>query len=107
MPGDDDVYAEPQQYTVSVWRVIAIANPSVMVLNIEAVQLKHELAVRHQALILGAPIIGLAAQKLLIPSAACFDVSSGLKLSHFHHSQGSHSVGKFAFAHTTPSAGVQ
>ena len=60
MPGHDDlhahfggalhdrvkvVYLEPQQYTVSVWLVITIADRTVMVFYFEAVQLKNKLAV--------------------------------------------------------------
>jgi hypothetical protein len=55
------IYLEPQQNTIAVGLVITITDPSVMVLNIEAVQLKNELTVRDQALVLGAPMIALAA----------------------------------------------
>lgn len=92
MPGHDDlhahfsralhdrikvVYLEPQQYTVSIWLVIAIADWTVMVFYVEAVQLKDKLAIRDQLLIFGAPMIAPAAQQTLIPSATCFHIGYG------------------------------
>lgn len=68
------VYFEPQQYTVSVWLVIAIADRTVMVLYFEAMQLKNKLTIRDQPLIFGAPMIAPAAQQTLIPSATCFHI---------------------------------
>jgi len=77
MPGHDDlhahfsgalhdrvkvVYLEPQQYAVSVWLVITIADRAVMVFYFKAVQLKDKLAIRDQLLIFGAPMIAPAAQ---------------------------------------------
>ena len=46
------VYLKPQQYTVSVWLVITIADRTVIVFYFEAVQLKNKLAIRDQPLIL-------------------------------------------------------
>lgn len=71
------VYLEPQQYTVSVWLVITIADRTMMVFYFEAVQLKDELAIRDQPLIFGAAMIARAAQQTLIPSAACFHIGYG------------------------------
>ena len=56
------VYLEPKQYTVSVWFVITIADRSMMVLYVEAVQLQHKLAIRDQLLIFGTAVIAPAAQ---------------------------------------------
>ena len=61
------VYLEPQQYTVSVWLVLTIADRTVIVFYFEAVQLKDKLAIRDQPLIFGAPMIAPAAQQTLIP----------------------------------------
>ena len=92
MPGHDDlhahfsgalydrvkiVYLKPQQYTVSVWLVVTIANRTVMVFNFEAVQLKDKLAIPHQLLIFGASMIAPAAQETLIPTATCFHIGYG------------------------------
>ena len=89
MPGHDDldahfsgtlhdrvkvVYLEPQQYTVSVWLVITIADRTVIVFYFETVQLKDKLAIRDQPVICGAPVIAPAAQQTLIPSATCFHI---------------------------------
>ena len=49
------VYLKPQQYTVSVWLVITIADRTVIVFYFEAVQLKDKLAIRNQPLVFGAP----------------------------------------------------
>ena len=92
MPGHDDLHAhfsgalhdrvkvvhlEPQQYTVSVWLIITIADRTVMVFYLEAVQLKDKLAIEDQLLIFGAPVTAPAAQQTLIPSATCFHIGYG------------------------------
>ena len=92
MPGQDDLHThfggaphdrvkivdlKPQQYTVSVWLVVAIANRTVMVFNVETVQLKDKLAIPDQLLIFGAPVIASAAQQTLIPTATCFHIGYG------------------------------
>jgi hypothetical protein len=65
---------KPQQYTVSVWLVITIADRTVIVFYFEAVQLKDKLAIGDQSLIVGAPMIAPAAQQALIPPATCFHI---------------------------------
>lgn len=90
MPGQDDldphfsralhdpikvIHLEPQQDTVSVWLVVAVADRTVMVFYFEAVQLKHQLIVRDQLLVFGAAVIAPAAEQTLIPAAARFHVS--------------------------------
>ena len=89
MPGQDDLHThfggaphdrvkivdlKPQQYTVSVWLVVAIANRTVMVFNVETVQLKDKLAIPDQLLIFGASMIAPAAEETLIPTATCFHI---------------------------------
>ena len=49
------VYLEPQQYTVSVWLVITMADRTVIVFYFEAVQLKDKLPIRDKLFIRGAP----------------------------------------------------
>lgn len=71
------VHLKPQQYAVSVWLIITIANGTVVVLDFEPVQLKHKLAVEDQLLILGAPVTASAAQQALIPSTTCFHIGNG------------------------------
>jgi len=92
MPGHDDldahfsgalhdrvkvVHLEPQQYTVSIWLIITIADPTVMVFYFEAVQLKDKLAIENQLLIFGATVATLTAEQTLIPSATCFHIGYG------------------------------
>jgi len=71
------VHFEPQQYTVSVWLIIAIADATVMVFYFEAVQLKDKLAIEDQLLIFGSPMTAPATQQTLIPSATRFHIGYG------------------------------
>lgn len=68
---------EPEQHPVSKWFVIRIADPPVMVLDFEAVQLKDKLPVRDQLFVTGASMIAPAAEQALIPSAAGFYIGNG------------------------------
>ena len=68
---------EPQQHSVSIRPVVTVADPAVLVLHFEAVQLKHKLTVRYQPFIVRAPVIAPQAQQTLIPSAACFHIGYG------------------------------
>jgi hypothetical protein len=68
---------KPKQHAVSVWPVVWIADPAVMMLHLEAMQLKHELPVRDQLFIGGASMIAPAAKQTLVPPAACFHVGHG------------------------------
>lgn len=71
------VHFKPQQHTVSVRPIVTITNRAVMVLHTEPVQLKNKLSIRHQLLVFRAPMITLAAQQTLIPSAARFYIGYG------------------------------
>ncbi len=71
------VHFEPEQDAVSVRLVIGIANRSMMVINFKAVQLKDQLAIRNQLLVLGPSMKTPAAQQALVPSAAGFDIGYG------------------------------
>jgi hypothetical protein len=92
MPGHDDldahlgraldnrvkvVHLEPQQYTVSIWLVGSIADRNVMVADLEAMQLKNQLALVDQLLVFGTPVAAPAAQQTLIPPATCFHIGYG------------------------------
>lgn len=81
------VYLEPQQYTVSVWLVMPVADGTVMVLRFEAVQLKGKLSVPDQLLIDRAPMTALATQQTLIPTATCFHIGYGEKRLRTHGNQ--------------------
>jgi len=102
MPGQDDlyihfngalhdcieiVYLEPQQYPVSVWLVVPVADAAVMVLHFEAVQLKGKLSVPEQLLIFGASMTALATQQALIPTATCFHIGYGDERLRTHRNQ--------------------
>jgi hypothetical protein len=65
---------EPQCEAVAVWARRGIADPPVMVLHVEAVQLHHQLAVVDQPLILVASMAALAAEQRPIPAAAPLDI---------------------------------
>jgi hypothetical protein len=68
------VHFEPEQDAVSVGLVIAVANRPMMVFDFEAVQLKDQLAIRNQLLVLGASMAAPATQQALVPPAAGFDI---------------------------------
>src|ERR1700677_5134038 len=68
------LHLEPEQYTIAVGSVGAIADGAVMMLDFKAVQLQDEAAILHQLLILPSAVSPAAAQQPLIPSAAGFDV---------------------------------
>ena len=70
------VHLEPQQDAVSVWLVGAIADRTVVVVHLEAVQLENNLAVPDQLLIFAAAMVASAAQQSLIPAAACFHIAN-------------------------------
>ncbi len=68
---------KPKQHAVTVWPVVRIADPAVMMLHLEAVQLKHKLPVRDQLFIGGTSMIAPAAKQTLVPPAARFHVGHG------------------------------
>jgi hypothetical protein len=86
------VYFEPQQDSVSVRFVIAIADRAVMMLDFKTVQLKHELATRYQLFINGTSMIAPAAEQTLIPLAACFHVGHSDQRLRTHPRKGSRRV---------------
>lgn len=72
--GVEVLHLEPEQHTIAIGFVGAIADGAVMVLDFKVVQLQDEAAILHQLLILPAAVSPAAAQQALIPLAAGFDV---------------------------------
>ena len=68
------IHLEPEQHTIAVRPVGAIADGAVMVFDFKAVQLEDERAILHQLLIVLAAVSPAAAQQALIPAAAGFDI---------------------------------
>ena len=68
---------EPQQDAVPIRSVIRIPDWSVVMFHLETVELKHELAVPNQSLVLRAAVITSAIQQTLIPETACCHVLYG------------------------------
>ena len=68
------IHLEPEQHTVAVRSVGAVADGTVMVFDFKAVQLEDERAILHQLLIVPAAVSPAAAQQTLIPPAAGFDI---------------------------------
>lgn len=71
------VHLKPQQHSVSIWLVISVADRAMVMLRVETMQLKDDLALENQLLICAAAVIALAAEQPLVPSAACFYVGYG------------------------------
>jgi hypothetical protein len=65
---------KPQQNAVSVGSIVSIADRTVMMFYVEAVQLKDEFAIRNQLLISSAAMIASTPKQPLVPFAACFHV---------------------------------
>src|SRR5262245_24671265 len=68
------VYLEPQQHAVAVRFVVAIADRSVMVFDLEPVQLHDQHTVGFKSLVLRTAVRAPTAKESLIPLAAGFDV---------------------------------
>lgn len=64
---------KPQEHTVSSWEV-GIADGSMIMLDVPAVQLKNQRAFRYEALIMWPAMITLTAEQTLIPATARFNV---------------------------------
>ena len=72
--GVEVIHLKPEQHTITVGPVGAIADGAVMMLDFKAVQLQEEPTILHQLLILPAAVSPAAAQQPLIPPAAGFDI---------------------------------
>ena len=73
--GVEVVDLEPQQHTISVRTIVGVADREVVMSHVEPVQLKNELPVHDQPLVLVAAVRALAVEKTPIPAPAGFDVS--------------------------------
>lgn len=67
-------HLEPEEHTIAVGFIVAIADVAMMMLDFKAVQLQDELAILHQLLILRAAVNSAAAQQALIPLTAGFNI---------------------------------
>lgn len=76
---------EPQQHAVSERPVVPVANRNMVVMNVETVQLKNQLATRDQLLIFPPAVIPGAAEQSLIPPATRFNISHGDQGLRAHH----------------------
>ena len=75
--GVEVIELEPQEHTVAVRASVCVADGAVVMLDVPGVQLKDELAVDGQPLVLRAAVRALAAEQALIPAAARLDVLDG------------------------------
>ena len=66
---------EPQQEAVAVGAVIGIADRPMVVRDPEPVQLENEGAPRDQPLVFATAVRALAAEQMLIPATAGFDIA--------------------------------
>ena len=75
--GIDVVDLEPEQHAVAVRLDGRIADRAVMMLDPPSVQLQDQGVARNQALVFGAAVGAAAAEQILVPPAARFDVADG------------------------------
>ena len=68
---------EPQQDTVAVRPIIGIADWSVVVCDLEAVQLEYQYTVRDQPLVVRPAVRTVTAEEVLIPTTARFHIGGG------------------------------
>jgi hypothetical protein len=64
------VHLEPEQHTIAVGSVGAIADGAVMMFDVKAVQLQDEPAISHELFIVPAAVSSAAPQQALVPPAA-------------------------------------
>jgi hypothetical protein len=75
--GVEIVDLEPEEHAVAVGLDGRIADRAVMMLDLPPVQLQDQGIVRNQALVFGPAMRAAAAEEILVPSAARFDVADG------------------------------
>jgi hypothetical protein len=68
---------KPQQDTIAVRPFVGITDTAMMMFRIECVQLQDQSPVRDETLVFLTTMITCAAEKALIPAAACLDVVHG------------------------------
>jgi hypothetical protein len=69
------VNLEPDENPVTIGFVLGITDRAVVMRHLEPVQLKYELVIHHQSLVLRPAVRALTAQEVLVPPAAGFDVA--------------------------------
>jgi hypothetical protein len=72
--GFEVVDLKPEEHTVAIGLICRVADTSVMMFNIEAMQLQNEPAVFHQLLIVLASMSTATAEQTLVPLAAGFNI---------------------------------
>ena len=72
--GIEVVDLEPEQDAVAIRPVVAIAEGTVVVRDVERVQLHHQPVTVYEPLVLGPAVVAAAPEEPLIPPAAGFDV---------------------------------
>jgi hypothetical protein len=65
---------EPERDAVAVRPQRRIADPAVVVFDVEVVQLQHERSVAEQTLVLLPAVAALATEQLLVPATAAWDI---------------------------------
>jgi hypothetical protein len=68
---------KPQKDAIAIRPVVAVSNRSMVMVGLKAVELQHEVSSMNEPLVHGTAMLAAAAEQLLIPAAACFDVSHG------------------------------
>lgn len=74
--GVEVVYLEPEKQAVARRQVVGIANASVVMFLLPAVKLQDQLAAVDEPFVVWSAVVALAVEQLLVPAAACFDISN-------------------------------
>jgi hypothetical protein len=72
--GVEVVDLEPKQEAVAVGFVVAVGNVAVVVLGLEAVELKDELVIEAEAVIVWTTMVAAQVEEALVPATAGLDV---------------------------------
>lgn len=71
------VHFKPEKDAVPIWAVVRIPNCSVIMLDLETMKLQDEISLGNEPFVIRTAVITPAAEQLLIPSAARFDIGYG------------------------------
>lgn len=75
--GVEVINLEPQKHAVAIWFVRSVPDWQVVVLDLEAMELKNQHAVGNEPLVLGPAMGAPTPEETLIPAATRFDVGDG------------------------------
>jgi hypothetical protein len=75
--GVEVVDLEPEKDSVPIGLILGITDSSVVVCDLEVVELEDQGVVRDQSLVFRAAVVAPTAEETLVPAAACFDVGDG------------------------------